>query len=116
MSIFDSSLEPIKRMRRKARERRLLATREVREMLEHRFGGDPNVFDHSPLSFRPEPQSAEGSRGVGASEPGVGILIVHGFTGSPHSMRPSPSVSRRWATPWRCRYSRGTVPAGRICA
>ena len=88
MSIFDSSLEPIKRMRRKARERRLLATREVREMLEHRFGGDPNVFDHSPLSFRPEPQSAEGARGVGASEPGVGILIVHGFTGSPYSMRP----------------------------
>lgn len=94
MSIFDSSLEPIKRMRRKARERRLLATREVREILEHRFGGDPNVFDHSPLSFRPEPQSAEGSRGVGASEPGVGILIVHGFTGSPHSMRP---IAERFA-------------------
>ena len=53
MSIFDSSLEPIKRMRRKARERRLLATWEVREMLERRFGGDHNVFDHSPLSFRP---------------------------------------------------------------
>ena len=45
MSIFDSSLEPIKRMRRKARERRLLATREVREMLERRFGGAPNVSD-----------------------------------------------------------------------
>ena len=48
MSIFDSSLEPIKRMRRKARERRLLATREVREMLEHRFGGAPQCLRSFP--------------------------------------------------------------------
>ena len=39
-------------------------------------------FDHSPVSFRP---SSEGGSPVSAP---AAILLVHGFTGSPHSMRP----------------------------
>ena len=77
MSIFDNSLEPLKRMRRKARERRLLATQNVKDSLARRLGEEQDAFDHSPVSFTPD--SAQHS---------VGILLVHGFTGSPHSMRP----------------------------
>lgn len=33
MSIFDNSLEPVKRIRHKARERRLVATQNVKESL-----------------------------------------------------------------------------------
>ena len=40
MSIFDNSLEPLKRMRRKARERRLLATQNVKDSLARRLEGD----------------------------------------------------------------------------
>lgn len=77
MSIFDNSLEPLKRMRRKARERRLLATQNVKDSLARRLEGDQETFDHSPVSFSPDP-----------AQHSVGILLVHGFTGSPHSMRP----------------------------
>ena len=77
MSIFDNSLEPLKRMRRKARERRLLATQNVMDSLARRLEGDQEAFDHSPVSFSPDP-----------AQHSVGILLVHGFTGSPHSMRP----------------------------
>ena len=77
MSIFDNSLEPLKRMRRKARERRLLATQNVKDSLVRRLEGDQEAFDHSPVSFSPDP-----------AQHSVGILLVHGFTGSPHSMRP----------------------------
>ena len=77
MSIFDNSLEPLKRMRRKARERRLLATQNVKDSLARRLEGDQEAFDHSPVSFSPDP-----------AQHSVGILLVHGFTGSPHSMRP----------------------------
>ena len=51
MSIFDNSLEPLKRMRRKARERRLLATQNVKDSLARRLEGDQEAFDHSPVSF-----------------------------------------------------------------
>ena len=77
MSIFNNSLEPLKRMRRKAREHRLLATQNVMDSLARRFGEEHDGLDHSPVSFTPD--SAQHS---------VGILLVHGFTGSPHSMRP----------------------------
>ena len=77
MSIFDNSLEPIKRIRRKARERRLLATQNVKESLARRLGEEQDAFDHSPVSFAPD-----------SVQHSVGILLVHGFTGSPHSMRP----------------------------
>ena len=77
MSIFDNSLEPVKRIRRKARERRLLATQNVKESLARRLGEEQDAFDHSPVSFAPD-----------SGQHSVGILLVHGFTGSPHSMRP----------------------------
>lgn len=77
MSIFNNSLEQLKRMRRKAREHRLLATQNVKDSLARRFGEEQDGLDHSPVSFTPD--SAQHS---------VGILLVHGFTGSPHSMRP----------------------------
>lgn len=77
MSIFDNSLEPIKRIRRKARERRLLTTQNVKESLARRLGEEQDAFDHSPVSFAPD-----------SVQHSVGILLVHGFTGSPHSMRP----------------------------
>ena len=77
MSIFDNSLEPLKRMRRKARERRLLATQNVKDSLARRLGEEQDAFDHSPVSFIPD-----------SGQHSVGILLVHGFTGSPHSMRP----------------------------
>ena len=77
MSIFDNSLEPLKRMRRKARERRLLATQNVKDSLARRLGEEQDAFDHSPVSFIPD-----------SEQHSVGILLVHGFTGSPHSMRP----------------------------
>ena len=51
MSIFDNSLEPLKRMRRKARERRLLATQNVKDSLARRLEGDQEAFDHSPVSL-----------------------------------------------------------------
>ena len=54
MSIFDNSLEPIKRIRRKARERRLLATQNVKESLARRLGEEQDAFDHSPVSFAPD--------------------------------------------------------------
>ena len=77
MSIFDNSLEPVKRIRHKARERRLLATQNVKESLARRLGEEQDAFDHSPVSFAPD-----------SGQHSVGILLVHGFTGSPHSMRP----------------------------
>ena len=77
MSIFDNSLEPVKRIRRKARERRLLATQNVKESLARRLGEEQDAFNHSPVSFAPD-----------SGQHSVGILLVHGFTGSPHSMRP----------------------------
>ena len=77
MSIFDNSLEPVKRIRRKTRERRLLATQNVKESLARRLGEEQDAFDHSPVSFAPD-----------SGQHSVGILLVHGFTGSPHSMRP----------------------------
>ena len=77
MSIFDNSLEPVKRIRCKARERRLLATQNVKESLARWLGEEQDAFDHSPVSFTPD-----------LAQHSVGILLVHGFTGSPHSMRP----------------------------
>ena len=49
MSIFDNSLEPLKRMRRKARERRLLATQNVKDSLARHLGEEQETFDHSPF-------------------------------------------------------------------
>lgn len=82
MSIFDNSLEPIRRARRKARERRELTVQNARD-------AGVQSFDHSPVSFRPS--SEEGSP---VSAPAA-ILLVHGFTGSPHSMRP---IAERFMT------------------
>ena len=55
MSIFDNSLEPLKRMRRKARERRLLATQNVKDSLARRLEGDHEAVDKYPPCFFSEP-------------------------------------------------------------
>lgn len=49
----------------------------LKESLARRLGEEQDAFDHSPVSFAPD-----------SGQHSVGILLVHGFTGSPHSMRP----------------------------
>ena len=76
MSIFENAGEPFRRIRRQARQRRELAiqpsTMRVQNSLE-------SEFNHDPISHPADRELYEGD---------VGILIIHGFTGSPHSMRP----------------------------
>ena len=43
----------------------------------------------------------------------VGVLLFHGFTGSPDSLRRGPTTSPPRATPSGCRCCPGTAPAGR---
>ena len=69
MNIFENSLEPVRRIRRKVHERQ-------------QTGGVPAQqpdFNHEPLSSPADPKKYAGD---------LGILIVHGFTGSPHSLHP----------------------------
>jgi len=48
------------------------------------------------------------SPGSGANKE-IGILLVHGFTGSPASMRPWPNISISAATPSRFHFFPATV-------
>ena len=76
MSIFENAGEPFRRIRRQAHQRRELAiqpsTMRVQNSLE-------SEFNHDPISHPADHELYEGD---------VGLLIIHGFTGSPHSMRP----------------------------
>lgn len=81
MSVFDNSLEPVKRIGRKARECRLLATQNVKESLARHLGEEQDAFDHSPVSFVPD-----------SGQHSVGILLVHGFYGFAAQYAPGGSA------------------------
>ena len=76
MSIFENAGEPFRRIRRQARQRRELA---IQPSIMRAQSSLESEFNHDPISHPADRELYEGD---------VGILIIHGFTGSPHSMRP----------------------------
>lgn len=77
MNIFENAGEPFRRIRRHARQRREFASRpsSVKKVYQEK----ELKFNHEPISRPANPETYQGD---------IGLLIIHGFTGSPHSMRP----------------------------
>lgn len=91
MNIFENALEPLRRVHRKAKEH---ATPTplfvVRRNITPANSADPQQFNHEPITYPGDPQKYDGT---------VGMLLIHGFTGSPHSMRPLADYFMRLGYP-----------------